>query len=84
MAIAPNPVSPYRSVDTHGRALPMTEDEILERNAEAIRALDGRPTGSGADSDFRLLTPFRTPAIFRDLCDSSALQPSGRRLRPKE
>ncbi len=37
MAIAPNPVSPYRSVDTHGRALPITEDEILERNAEAIR-----------------------------------------------
>ena len=40
MAIAPKPVSPYRSVDIHGRALPMTEEEILERNAEAIRALD--------------------------------------------
>jgi hypothetical protein len=40
MAIAPNSVSPYRSVDIHGRALPMTEEEILERNAEAIRALD--------------------------------------------
>jgi hypothetical protein len=40
MAIALNPVSPYRSVDIHGRALPMTEEEILERNAEAIRALD--------------------------------------------
>ncbi len=38
MTIAPNPVSPYRSVDIHGRALPMTEEEILERNAEAIRA----------------------------------------------
>ena len=40
MAIAPTPVSPYRSVDIHGRALPLTEEEILERNAEAIRALD--------------------------------------------
>ncbi len=40
MAIAPEPVSPYRSVDIHGRALPMTEEEIVERNAEAIRALD--------------------------------------------
>jgi len=40
MAIAPTPVSPYRSVDIHGRALPMTEEEILQRNAEAIRALD--------------------------------------------
>jgi hypothetical protein len=40
MAIDAKPVSPYRSVDIHGRALPMTEQEILERNAEAIRALD--------------------------------------------
>ncbi len=40
MATAPTPVSPYRSVDIHGRALPMTKEEILERNAEAIRALD--------------------------------------------
>ena len=40
MAIAPDPVSPYRSVDIHGRAFPMTEEEILERNAGAIRALD--------------------------------------------
>ena len=40
MAIAPTPISPYRSVDIHGRALPLTEEEILERNAEAIRALD--------------------------------------------
>jgi hypothetical protein len=40
MAIAPEPVSPYRSVDIHGRALPMTEEEILRRNAGAIRALD--------------------------------------------
>jgi hypothetical protein len=40
MAIAPTPVSPYRSVDINGRALPMTEEEILQRNADAIRALD--------------------------------------------
>jgi hypothetical protein len=40
MAVAPNTVSPYRSVDVHGRALPMTEEEILQRNAGAIRALD--------------------------------------------
>jgi hypothetical protein len=40
MAIAPRSVSLFRSVDIHGRALPMTEEEILLRNAEAIRALD--------------------------------------------
>jgi hypothetical protein len=40
MSIAPEPVSPYRSVDIDGRALPMTQEEILERNAGAIRALD--------------------------------------------
>jgi hypothetical protein len=40
MAIAPESVSPHRSVDIHGRALPMTEEEILRRNAGAIRALD--------------------------------------------
>ena len=40
MDTAPKPVSPYRSVDVHGRALPMTEEEILQRNAAAIRALD--------------------------------------------
>ncbi|MGP0063804.1 MAG: hypothetical protein ACLQGP_09425 [Isosphaeraceae bacterium] len=40
MDIGPESVSPYRSVDIHGRALPMTEEEILQRNAEAIRALD--------------------------------------------
>jgi hypothetical protein len=40
MAIAQTPVSPYRSVDIHGRALPMTAEEIAQRNAEAIRALD--------------------------------------------
>jgi hypothetical protein len=31
--------SPHRSVDAHGRALPMTEEEIRRRNAEAIRGL---------------------------------------------
>ena len=40
MAIAPDPASPYCSVDIHGRALPMTAEEILKRNAGAIRALD--------------------------------------------
>jgi hypothetical protein len=40
MAIAQTPVSPYRSVDIHGQALPMTAEEIAQRNAEAIRALD--------------------------------------------
>jgi hypothetical protein len=40
MSITPELVSPYRSVDIHGRALPMTEEEIRERNAGAIRALD--------------------------------------------
>jgi len=40
MSITVEPVSPYRSVDIHGRALPMTEEEIRERNAGAIRALD--------------------------------------------
>jgi len=40
MSIAPNSVSPHRSVDARGRALPLTEEEILARNAEAIRALD--------------------------------------------
>ena len=33
MAVAPTPVSPYRSVDVHGRALPLTEEEIVQRNA---------------------------------------------------
>ena len=40
MAITPASVSPDRSVDIHGQALPMTEEEIAKRNAEAIRALD--------------------------------------------
>jgi hypothetical protein len=39
-APAPTPASPYRSVDAHGRALPMTEEEIRRRNEEAIQALD--------------------------------------------
>ena len=33
------PAAPHRSVDTHGRALPMTEEEIRKRNEEAVRGL---------------------------------------------
>jgi hypothetical protein len=40
MAVAPDPISPHRSVDARGRALPMTDEEIRVRNEEAIRALD--------------------------------------------
>jgi hypothetical protein len=40
MAIAPTPVSPHRSFDACGRALPMTDEEIRKRNEEAIRALE--------------------------------------------
>ena len=40
MSLAPNPASPHRSVDARGRALPMTDEEIRVRNADAIRALD--------------------------------------------
>ncbi len=40
MAIAPSTVSPHRSVDTSGRALPMTDPEIRARAEVAIRALD--------------------------------------------
>ena len=40
MDIAPKPLSPHRSVDIHGRALPMAAKELLERNAGAIRTLD--------------------------------------------
>jgi excisionase family DNA binding protein len=40
MSIAPNPLSPHRSVDAQGRALPLTAEEIRRRNEEAIRALE--------------------------------------------
>jgi excisionase family DNA binding protein len=40
MAIAPTTVSPHRSVDATGRALPMTEAEIRARAEAVIRALD--------------------------------------------
>jgi hypothetical protein len=40
MASAPVIVSPYRSVDAHGRALPLADEEIRRRNEEAIRALE--------------------------------------------
>jgi hypothetical protein len=33
------PASTHRSVDVHSRALPMTEEAIRNRNAEAIRGL---------------------------------------------
>ncbi len=40
MATAPQVASPYRSVDVHGRALPLTADEARRRAEEGIRALD--------------------------------------------
>ena len=40
MAIAPTTVSPHRSVDSTGRALPMTDAEVRARAEVAIRALD--------------------------------------------
>jgi hypothetical protein len=33
-------VSPHRSVDARGRALPMTDSEVRARAQTAIRALD--------------------------------------------
>ena len=39
MAVAPSTVSPHRSVDAHGRALPMTDAEIRARAEVAVRAL---------------------------------------------
>jgi hypothetical protein len=39
MATAPT-LSPHRSVDPTGRALPMTDDEIRARAAEIARGLD--------------------------------------------
>ena len=39
MASAPT-VSPRRSFDEHGRALPLSEEEVRRRNAQAIQALD--------------------------------------------
>jgi excisionase family DNA binding protein len=50
MASAATTVSPHRSVDSTGRALPMTEDEIRARNAIAIRALDAiKDMGDGEE-----------------------------------
>ena len=40
MAIDPSTLSPHRSVDASGRALPMTDAEIRARAEIAIRALD--------------------------------------------
>ncbi|MBV8235781.1 MAG: hypothetical protein JO075_08780 [Acidimicrobiia bacterium] len=39
MASAPT-VPPRRSFDEHGRALPLAEEEVRRRSAEAIQALD--------------------------------------------
>jgi hypothetical protein len=36
----PNASPPRRSVDEHGRVIPMTEEEVRQRAEEAIRALD--------------------------------------------
>ena len=40
MSIAPSTSSPHRSVDAHGRALPMTDAEIRAHAAHAIQVLD--------------------------------------------
>src|SRR4051812_36379916 len=40
MGIAPSTISPHRSVDATGRALPMTEEEIRARATEVARGLD--------------------------------------------
>jgi hypothetical protein len=40
MATTPPTVSPYHSVDATGRALPMSDEEILARAAEVARGLD--------------------------------------------
>ena len=40
MSIAHAEVSPHRSVDAHGRLLPMTDVEIRARAEIALRALD--------------------------------------------
>jgi excisionase family DNA binding protein len=40
MSIAPSTLSPHRSVDATGRALPMTDAEVRARAEAAVRALD--------------------------------------------
>jgi hypothetical protein len=54
MAIIPATVSPYRSVDASGRALPMTVEEIRARTEEVAQGpgrprRDGRRRGATAD-----------------------------------
>ena len=39
MSVAPTPITPHRSVDSRGRALPMTEEEIRARAEEIARGL---------------------------------------------
>jgi hypothetical protein len=40
MATVPTSISPHRSVDARGRAIPRTEEEQRRRAEEAIRAMD--------------------------------------------
>ena len=40
MAVAPSTVSPHRSVDASGRALPTTDEQIRARSGEIARGLD--------------------------------------------
>ena len=40
VATVPTSVSPHRSVDARGRAIPRTEEEQRRRAEEAIRAMD--------------------------------------------
>jgi hypothetical protein len=40
ISIANTVVSPRRSVDAHGRAIPLSAEEIRQRAEESIRALD--------------------------------------------
>jgi hypothetical protein len=42
-------VLPHRATDAHGRLIPLTDAQIRERNAEAIRALDEAAAIVGPD-----------------------------------
>jgi hypothetical protein len=60
MAITSNPVSPHRSVDIHGKALRMTEEQIRQRNQEAIQALDEVATMGDEDEQRATLAALMT------------------------
>lgn len=47
MSQAPKADTPFRSVDAHGRAVPMTEEEIRARNEIAIPHNNGRDAVGG-------------------------------------